>query len=114
MAIVPLNPDLSKQSYTFSVTCLHIYPGWYQRNISKIIRTFAPGGLMPDFFNTRIQCFCPPPEELSLKLDFSHLDATFLQVAPTPVFQRLVEQDLIICRALVSIYNESATKSLQN
>ena len=28
-------------------------------------------------------------EELSLKLDFSHLDATFLQVAPTPVFQRL-------------------------
>ena len=28
-------------------------------------------------------------EELSLKLDFSHLDATFLQVAPAPVFQRL-------------------------
>ena len=28
-------------------------------------------------------------EELSLELDFSHLDATFLQVAPTPVFQRL-------------------------
>ena len=28
-------------------------------------------------------------EELSLKLDFSHLDATFLQVAPAPAFQRL-------------------------
>ena len=41
------NSDLSKQRYTFSVTCLHIYPGWYQQHISKIIRTFAPGGLMP-------------------------------------------------------------------
>ena len=28
-------------------------------------------------------------EELSLKLDFSRLDASFLQVAPAPVFQRL-------------------------
>ena len=44
------NPDLSKQSYTFSVTCFHIYPGWYQLIISKIIRTFATGGLMPDFY----------------------------------------------------------------
>ena len=44
------NYDLSKQSYTFSVTCLHIYPDWYQQNISKIIRTFAPGGLMTDFY----------------------------------------------------------------
>ena len=44
------NSVLSKQSYTFSVTYLHIYPGWYQLNISKIIRTFAPGGLMPDFY----------------------------------------------------------------
>ena len=37
------NPDLSKQSYTFSVTCFHICPGWYQQHISKIIRPFAPG-----------------------------------------------------------------------
>lgn len=44
------NYDLSKQSYTFSVTCFHIYPGWYQLIISKIIRTFATGGLMPDFY----------------------------------------------------------------
>ena len=44
------NSDLSKQRYTFSVTCFHIYPGWYQLNISKIIRTFVPGGLMPDFY----------------------------------------------------------------
>ena len=36
--------------YTFSVTCFHIYPGWYQLIISKIIRTFATGGLMPDFY----------------------------------------------------------------
>lgn len=37
------------------------------------------------------QVMVEPPvlEELSLELDFSHLDATFLQVAPTPVFQRL-------------------------
>lgn len=28
-------------------------------------------------------------EELALNLDFSHLDTTFLQVAPAPVFQRL-------------------------
>jgi hypothetical protein len=44
------NLVLLKQSYAFSVTGLHIYPGWYQQNISKIIRTFAPGGLMPDFY----------------------------------------------------------------
>ena len=50
MAIVPIKYDLSKQSYTFSVTCFHIYPGWYQLIISKIIRTFATGGLMPDFY----------------------------------------------------------------
>ena len=45
-----VNLDLSKQSYTFSMTCFHIYPGWYQLIISKIIRTFATGGLMPDFY----------------------------------------------------------------
>ena len=50
LLIVATNSDLSKQSYTFSVTCFHIYPGWYQLIISKIIRTFATGGLMPDFY----------------------------------------------------------------
>ena len=50
LIVTHTNFDLSKQSYTFSVTCLHIYPGWYQQNISKIIRTYAPGGLMPDFY----------------------------------------------------------------
>jgi hypothetical protein len=33
------NLVLSKQSYAFSVTCFHIYPGWYQQRISKFIRT---------------------------------------------------------------------------
>ena len=45
-----INYDLTKQSYTFSVTYFHIYPGLYQLIISKIIRTFATGGLMPDFY----------------------------------------------------------------
>ena len=41
------NPDLAKQSYAFSVTCFHIYPGWFKLIISKITRTFATAGLMP-------------------------------------------------------------------
>ena len=44
------NLVLSKQSYAFSVTYFHIYPGWYQQRISKFIRTYAPRGLMPEGF----------------------------------------------------------------
>ena len=28
-----VNLDFSKQSYTFSMTCIHIYPGWYRQHI---------------------------------------------------------------------------------
>ncbi len=44
------NPQNSAIQKTESITMNLYYTGWYQLIISKIIRTFAPGGLMPDFY----------------------------------------------------------------